>query len=234
MKMNVKKELDPRTVLGIVFIFITLGLAINKPLSSHILLLICNIYLITSKAYRKCALYSVIYIIIAGLMFYIHHIPNTTLALTIVSISYFVQKFVIAVMMIEFLKRKTSMPYVISAMQTMKFPNAVAIPFIVILRYMPTLREDYGYLKDSLKIRGIRTSGIEFFIHPIRSLEFMIVPILFRSIRVAEELSTSVLLRGIENYKNRTNIYPLKFTKIDAGYALFTVIAVSMLCYLQF
>lgn len=150
-------------------------------------------------------------------MFYIYHIPNTTLALTIVSISYFVQKFVIAVMMIEFLKRKTSMPYVISAMQTMKFPNAVAIPFIVILRYMPTLREDYGYLKDSLKIRGIRTSGIEFFIHPIRSLEFMIVPILFRSIRVAEELSTSVLLRGIENYKNRTNIYPLKFTKIDAG-----------------
>ena len=234
MKMNVKKELDPRTVLGIVFIFITLGLAINKPLSSHILLLICNIYLITSKAYRKCALYSVIYIIIAGLMFYIHHIPNTTLALTIVSISYFVQKFVIAMMMIEFLKRKTSMPYVISAMQTMKFPNAVAIPFIVILRYMPTLREDYGYLKDSLKIRGIRTSSIEFFIHPIRSLEFMIVPILFRSIRVAEELSTSVLLRGIENYKNRTNIYPLKFTKIDAGYALFTVIAVSMLCYLQF
>lgn len=112
--MNVKKELDPRTVLGIVFIFITLGLAINKPLSSHILLLICNIYLITSKAYRKCALYSVIYIIIAGLMFYIHHIPNTTLALTIVSISYFVQKFVIAMMMIEFLKRKTSMPYVIS------------------------------------------------------------------------------------------------------------------------
>lgn len=234
MKMNVKKELDPRTVLGIVFIFITLGLAINKPLSSHILLLICNIYLITSKAYRECVLYSVIYIIIAGLMFYIYHIPNTTLALTIVSISYFVQKFVIAVMMIEFLKRKTSMPYVISAMQTMKFPNAVAIPFIVILRYMPTLREDYGYLKDSLKIRGIRTSGIEFFIHPIRSLEFMIVPILFRSIRVTEELSTSVLLRGIENYKNRTNIYPLKFTKIDAGYALFTVIAVSMLCYLQF
>ncbi|ERJ83653.1 cobalt transport protein [Peptostreptococcaceae bacterium oral taxon 113 str. W5053] len=234
MKMNVKKELDPRTVLGIVFIFITLGLAINKPLSSHILLLICNIYLITSKAYRECVLYSVIYIIIAGLMFYIYHIPNTTLALTIVSISYFVQKFVIAVMMIEFLKRKTSMPYVISAMQTMKFPNAVAIPFIVILRYMPTLREDYGYLKDSLKIRGIRTSGIEFFIHPIRSLEFMIVPILFRSIRVAEELSTSVLLRGIENYKNRTNIYPLKFTKIDAGYALFTVIAVSMLFYLQF
>lgn len=234
MKMNVKKELDPRTVLGIVFIFILLGLAINKPISSHILLLICNIYLITSKAYRECVLYSLIYIIIAGLMFYIHHIPNTTLALTIVSISYFVQKFSIAMMMIEFLKKNTSMPYVISAMQTMKFPNVIAIPFIVICRYMPTLKEDYGCLKDSLKIRGVKTSGIQFFIHPVRSLEFMIVPILFRSIRVAEELSTSVLLRGIENYRNRTNIYPLKFTKIDAAYTLFTVIAVGVLFYLQF
>ena len=230
--MSVKKELDPRTVLSIVFIFISLGLAVNKPLSSHILLLACDVYLLTSKAYRECVLYSMIYAIIVGLMIYIHHIPNTTLVLTIISISYFVQKFVIAIMMIEFLKRNTSMPYIISAMQTMKFPNVIAIPFIVMYRYMPTLKEDYGHLKDSLKLRGISTSGVQFFIHPIRSLEFMIVPILFRSIRVAE-LSTSVLLRGIENYKNRTNIYPLKFTKIDAEYALFTVISVGVLCCLQ-
>ena len=78
------------------------------------------------------------------------------------------------------------------------------------------------------------TTGVQFFIHPIRSLEFMIVPILFRSIRVAEELSTSVLLRGIENYKNRTNIYPLKFTKTDFVYGLCTAIAVGTVSYLQF
>lgn len=234
MEMNVKKELDPRTVLGIVFIFVMLGLVVNKPFPSHILLVICNIYLLTVKAYRESILYSMIYILVAGLMFCIRYIPNNTVALTIVSLSYFVQKFSIAMMMIVFLQRKTSMPYIISAMQTMRFPNAVAIPFIVILRYMPTLREDYGYLKDSLKIRGIRTSGIQFFVHPIQSLEFMIVPILFRSVRVAEELSTSVLLRGMENYKDRTNIYPLKFTKIDAVYTLFTVIAVGTLWYLQF
>lgn len=234
MEMNTKKELDPRTVLGIVFTFIFLGLAINKPLSSHFLLMACNIYLITTKSYRESILYSTIYIVIAGLMFYIRYIPNNTVALTMVSLSYFVQKFSIAMMMITFLRKKTSISYVVSAMQTMRFPNVIAIPFIVIFRYMPTLKEDYKYLKDSLKIRGIRTSGVRFFIHPIQSIEFMIVPILFRSIRVAEELSDSVLLRGIENYKNRTNIYPLRFTRIDAGYVLFTVMVVSILFYLQF
>lgn len=232
--MNMKIKLDPRTVFGIVFIFVLLGMAVNKPLSSHILLIICNVYLLTAKAYRECILYSIMYILIAGLMFYIHKIPNTTISLMIVSLSYFIQKFSIALMMIAFLKKMTSMPYIISAMQTMQFPNVIAIPFIVIFRYMPTLKEDYGYLRDSLKIRGISTSGLRLFVHPIRSLEFMLVPILFRSIRSAEELSTSVLLRGIENYKNRTNIYPLKFTKIDIVYAVFTVIAVSILWYLQF
>ena len=66
--MSAKKELDPRTVLSIVFIFISLGLAVNKPLSSHILLLACDVYLLTSKAYRECILYSMIYAIIVGLM----------------------------------------------------------------------------------------------------------------------------------------------------------------------
>ena len=39
-------------------------------------------------------------------MFYIHYIPNSTIALMIVSLSYFIQKFVIAVIMIIFLKKK--------------------------------------------------------------------------------------------------------------------------------
>ena len=167
-------------------------------------------------------------------MFYIHYIPNSTIALMIVSLSYFIQKFVIAVMMIIFLKKKTSMPSIISAMQTMKFPNIIAIPLIVVFRYLPSLKEDYGCLKDSLKIRGTSISGLRFLIHPIRSLELIIVPILFRSLRIAEELSTSVLLRGIENYKNTTNIYPLKFTKTDFVYGLCTAIAVGTVSYLQF
>lgn len=232
--MNTKRNLDPRTVLGIVCIFIFLGLAVNKPFPSHVLLIVCNFYLWDVRAYRESILYSGMYIVIAVSMFYIHYIPNSAIALMIVSLSYFIQKFVIAIMMIVFLKKKTSMPYIISAMQTMKFPNIIAIPLIVVFRYLPSLKEDYGCLKDSLKIRGISTSGFRFLLHPVRSMELIIVPILFRSLRIAEELSTSVLLRGIENYKNRTNIYPLKFTKTDFVYGLCTAIAASAVLYLQF
>ena len=52
--MNTKRKADPRTVLGIVFIFISFGLAVNKPIPSHVLLIICNlrIYTILGALYR--------------------------------------------------------------------------------------------------------------------------------------------------------------------------------------
>jgi len=232
--MILKEDLDPRTSLGITFNFILFGFIINKPLPSHVLFFISNLYLLSARAYKKCLLYICIYIITIILMFYIHNIPNSSFLLIIVSVNFIFQKFIIAMMMMTFLNQTTSMPYVISAMQTLKFPNILAIPLIVMFRYMPTLKEDYISLKDSLKIRGVSISPFHFFLHPIKILEFLIVPILFRSLNIAEELSKSVLLRGIENYRYRTNIYPCKFKKKDIIYIFFTTVVINVLIYLQF
>lgn len=225
-------HIDPRTVLIIVFLCTFTGLSVNKPISSHLLLCICVLYALSAKAYKECMMYSFIYIVIAVLMYGIAYIPNTNLMLMIVSLSYIAQKFIIMMIMAAFLKKRTSLPYIISAMQVVKCPNAVAIPFIVLLRYIPTVTEDYRCLKDSLKIRGISVSAVQFFIHPIRTLEFLIVPILLRSVRVAEELSASLLLRGIEAFKDRTNLYPLQFKTIDYVYicsALVSAVVIGML-----
>ncbi|AGT44469.1 hypothetical protein TPE_1995 [Treponema pedis str. T A4] len=167
-------------------------------------------------------------------MYFIAMIQNTAVILMIVSLSYITQKFIIMLMALAFLKKATSMPYLISAMQVLKFPNVFAIPFIVSLRYLPTIKEDYRCLKDSLKIRGISASGIQFFIHPIRTLELLIVPILFRSVRAAEELSASALLRGIEEFKQRTNLYPLKFKRTDYVYTASAIIVAVAVYFLQF
>lgn len=229
-----KRKLDPRTVLLITFTVTLSGLVINQPILAHGLLALCGICLLDVQALRECILYTAVYAVIAVLMYYTAYIPAASAALMLVSLSYFAQKFIVAMMMMEFLKRKTSMPYIISAMQTMKFPRIAAIPLIVVFRYMPTLKEDCRHLRDSLKIRGISASGAELFLHPIRSLEYFIVPILFRSLRIAEELSASVLLRGIENYEHRTNIYPLRFGVLDAVYAFSALTAVGTLCWMQF
>ena len=42
--MILKEDLDPRTILGITFNFILFGFIINKPLPSHVLFFISNLY----------------------------------------------------------------------------------------------------------------------------------------------------------------------------------------------
>jgi len=88
-------HIDPRTVLIIVFLCTFTGLAVNKPISSHLLLCICVLYALSAKAYKECMMYSFIYIVIAVLMYGIAYIPNTNLMLMIVSLSYIAQKFII-------------------------------------------------------------------------------------------------------------------------------------------
>ncbi|WP_024466554.1 energy-coupling factor transporter transmembrane component T family protein [Treponema pedis] len=233
-KLTNTLQIDPRAGLLIVFLFAFTGLTVNKPLSSHVLVFFCALYAISVRAYKACIIYTLIYVIISSAMYFIAMIQNTAVILMIVSLSYITQKFIIMLMALAFLKKATSMPYLISAMQVLKFPNVFAIPFIVSLRYLPTIKEDYRCLKDSLKIRGISTSGIQFFIHPIRTLELLIVPILFRSVRAAEELSASALLRGIEEFKQRTNLYPLKFKRTDYVYTASAIIVAVAVYFLQF
>ncbi len=42
-----------------------------------------------------------------------------------------------------------------SALTRMRVPRAVTIPLAVALRYTPTVREDWGFIKDAMRMRGI-------------------------------------------------------------------------------
>ena len=116
----IQKEKRTRERYSALYLFLSRSVLPSISPSPHMfyLLFVISIYGML-RAYRESVLYSGMYSIIAVSMFYIHYIPNSTIALMIVSLSYFIQKFVIAVMMIIFLKKKTSMPSIISAMQTL-------------------------------------------------------------------------------------------------------------------
>ena len=43
----------------------------------------------------------------------------------------------------------------LSAMNRMRVPKKIVIPFAVMLRYMPTIKEDWHYIKDAMKMRDI-------------------------------------------------------------------------------
>ena len=57
-------------------------------------------------------------------------------------------------------------------------------------------------------------------LHPIRTMEFVLVPMLFKSLKTAEELSCAALVKGIENTGKKTSYFDVKLRPIDAVFSL--------------
>lgn len=229
-----KPALDPRIVGFVVILFGTTAMFMNKAMTAHIICAVAAVYLLAAKSYKPLAAYLTIYIVVALLMANVDKIHNTSAMLLIVSLSYFVQKLVVLLMMGSFFVRMTTIPYVLSAMQHMKIPDAAAVPIMVALRFFPTIREDYHSLKDSLRIRKVSLSPLQFIIHPVRMVEYLFVPILMKSLRTSDELAASALSRGFEHMNEQTILYPLKLKTLDYLIGALSTLIVAALFYLQY
>ena len=86
----------------------------------------------------------------------------------------------------------------IAALNQMKIPRAATLSLTVLFRFMPTLAEEYRHIRESQKIRGLGVSAVNVLCHPFLTAECILVPMLIRTSKVADELSASVQVRGMK------------------------------------
>ena len=225
---------DPRIRLLIAALLSFSAFFMNKAETTNAIVLLAAVLLLTAGLWKSCAGYAAVYILISVAMTGIETISNTTVMLMLISISYFIQKLMVMLMMGSYLFGTTSVTEALNAMETMKSPKTLTIPFAVAFRFIPSIREDYKALQDSLKIRKIDTSIKGFLMHPILTFEYMVVPILLRSLKTSEELAASAIVRGLDNGKKKTILYPLKLQVKDYLAVIITVAAVGILFWVQF
>lgn len=91
----------------------------------------------------------------------------------------------------------------VTALGRMRLPKTVTIPVAVMVRYLPTLGQEYACIRDTMRMRGIEASFPASLLHPLRATEFVLVPILMRCLKVADELAASAVSRGIESRASR-------------------------------
>lgn len=114
-------------------------------------------------------------------------------------------------MMSGILIRTTQINDFLTAMSQSHVPKQVIIPIAVLLRYMPTLKEDWGYIKDAMILRGVKPSFVGFWKAPMTTVECLYVPLLITASKTADELSIAAVTRGIENPERRSSIRALCF-----------------------
>ena len=107
--------------------------------------------------------------------------------------------------------RTTYMDDLIVAFQRMRFPQAVTIPLVVMFRYVPTLRIEYRQIRSTMDIRGISDTLWKRLSHPLATIEYILIPLLMRCLKVTDELAASGTTRGLELECKRYALRPIRF-----------------------
>lgn len=111
----------------------------------------------------------------------------------------------------------------LSAMARLRVPNRLTIPIAVMLRYLPTIREDWRYIKDAMRLRDVSPTFFGFLKAPAMTVNCIYIPLLTAASKAADELSIAAVTRGIENPKPRTCLIKIQMRAADfLAMALFT------------
>ena len=103
----------------------------------------------------------------------------------------------------------------LSAMARLRIPKKLTIPIAVMLRYLPTISEDWRYIKDAMRLRDVSPSFFGFLKAPAMTVNCIYVPLLTAASKAADELSIAAVTRGIENPKPRTCLVRIRMRAAD-------------------
>lgn len=117
-------------------------------------------------------------------------------------------------MMAYFLIVSTSVSEFVTAMDRMHVPKSISVPMSVLFRFFPTIVEEYGHVRDAMRMREVGNLR-----QPMAMFEYRMVPFMTSIVSIGNDLAASALTRGLSAPVRRTNVCPIGFTWRD-GLAL--------------
>lgn len=222
--------LDPRTI---VFLNIMLSLitTVSSSISANILIFLVSLGIVCLfKMYKKAVKYIFIFFLALALPFGIKALSGLPIQFLINSVSLIamgVQKFLPFLMAAMVIFNKVDTKSLVSSLNKMKLPKGIMLGFTVAVRFLPTIKKEMTIITNSMKMRGIEIGTKNIFFHPIQSLEYALVPVLFRATSLADDMTAAALVKGAESPKTSAELFKIKFGIIDYVFALSSIFVVG-------
>ena len=222
--------LDPRTI---VFLNIMLSpiTTISSSISANIFIFLVSLGIVCLfKMYKKAVKYIFIFFLALALPFAIKALSGFPIQFLINSVSLIamgVQKFLPFLMAAMVIFNKVDTKSLVSSLNKMKLPKGIMLGFTVAVRFLPTIKKEMTIITNSMKMRGIEIGTKNIFFHPIQSLEYALVPVLFRATSLADDMTAAALVKGAESPKTAAELFKIKFGIIDYVFALSSIFVVG-------
>lgn len=217
MNENVKTglRLDPRTKLLLLFLTI-LGASMAPSLMYEMgLVALVTLTALMCGEWRRAVLGFMVYLFFYLLTLAVIRMDGSALQATLMAFLGLLHKVYPCGFLAGIMIATTRVSEFLSAMSRIHAPKKLVIPFAVMLRYMPAIREDWHFIKDAMQLRDVSPNLAGLLTHPVRTAECVYVPLMMAASKAADELSIASVTRGIENPSPRTCLVQIRFRAAD-------------------
>lgn len=213
--------LDPRTKI---FLVLAMGASITilVPIYVEILSAALLAFLFVMNRQVKSAIkLMTVFLFLAGLTYLPQDIPGVTSI--VMPLGFMIRRFMMPIVAGNYLISSTPVGLLMNALEKLKLPFSVVITIAVMFRFFPTLKEEYGHIKNAMKMRGIGLNAVNVISKPILTLEYMMVPLLSSASRIGDELAAAGHTKGVDAPAKKVRYKTSRFTAADAFIFLYII-----------
>ena len=209
-------HLDLRSKLAVFFSTVFLASVLSKDTVFFLLTVILFIY-VSILGYSKSTVKIMLAIAIISVMRLISNRSGFGIMLPDMFLFIVIRTLAIVLSVIPIIK--ISPGELMAVMKKMKVHRNIALPLIFMMRFFPVVRSEFSEIIASLKLRGLIS-----FRKPFVTMEYLFVPMMFSSSKIAEELAAASEVRGISANGEHTSRREIKFRKFDSAVVLLTIL----------
>jgi len=209
-------KLDPRTKLYMILIVsAVVMMSATTPFLwavRIIMTMIPIILMIVEKKYTSAFGFAFLYIVALVLTFcFLSEDSTGILKSFLTGYSGIIVQFTPAFITAWYVVRTTKIDEFMSAMQKMHVPDGITISLAVVMRFFPTIKEEYSAISDAMKMRGISWGGG----NAAKMIEYRMIPLMFSCVNIGDELSAAAITRGLGGTVKRTSVEELRLRVTD-------------------
>lgn len=95
----------------------------------------------------------------------------------------------------------------LAALNQARLPKKLMIGCTVAIRFLPSVQNEIHIIRQALKMRRVKLS----ISRPLEMMEYLLVPVLFRTQIISEEMTANAITKGAQCPDRRTSIYSLRW-----------------------
>lgn len=215
-----KTVADPRLHLSVLVLAAACVFCVQSEIQLHLLFLCSISYVALYRHPLRAVKLSAAFVTGAALL---RILPSSV---GVVTIMVFLMLRMMPMLAIGSLLWSTPPGVIMVAGAKLRMPRMVLVMICVFMRLIPVIREEMAVIQQGIRARGLLPHWYSILLHPKRSYECFVLPLIIRGLRLSGEITCAAEFRGMESTTPRSTIY----TIAKGRRSLYSFSAYALLC----